>query len=224
MRTPKALIDDTQLSDAVKGELEWDPRVDEKEIHVTARDGSVALTGFVPSYAHKAAAVQAAERVHGVKAVADDLDVRLSASAERKDAEIARAIAHERDWNAWIPDTVQVDVSKGHVTLRGEVEWSYQREEAMRAVRRLAGVRDVTNLTTVRPRVEPQAVDVERQIADALVRMADLDARSIHITTDGGTVRLYGTVHSLADRRVAQLAAESAPGVTHVQNDLAVEP
>lgn len=222
MRSPKTVMSDLALKDAVMTELEWDPRVNPAGIGVSARDGAIALTGHVASFAEKWAAVRAAERVYGVKAVADDIDVTLSASVEHKDAEIAAEIARQRSWSTLIPNSVTAEVAKGHVTLHGNVEWSYQRAEAERAVRHLWGVRGVTNSITVEPRVEPDAADVARRVEEAIERMADLDARSIWVTTSGGTVHLHGHVHSLAERRIAAQAAESAPGVTTVENDLDV--
>ena len=224
MRSLKTVASDVSLVHAVTAELEFDPRVDASRIRVAAKDGAVALSGFVTSYPQKWAAVQAAERIHGVRAVADDIEVVLAQSVRRKDAEIAAEIARERVWNTAIPAAVEVEVSNGDVTLRGEVEWSYQREEAAHAVRHLEGVRGVSNLVTLRPRDEPDAAAVEDRIEEAIGRMADLDARSVWVTADDGAVRLHGTVRSVAERRIAQRAAESAPGVTSVENDIVVAP
>jgi osmotically-inducible protein OsmY len=222
MRSLKTVMNDMELRDAVVAELDWYPSIDTSRMNTAAKDGAIALTGAVTSYPQKWAAVQAAERVYGVKAVADDIQVVLPKSVERKDARIAEEIAHERSWNTAIPASVEVEVSKGHVTLRGEVEWAYQRNEAAHAVRHLAGVRKVTNGIRVRPRTEPNVAEVEHRIAEALGRMADLDAHSIRISTNDGKVQLQGSVRSLAERRIAQHAAEAAPGVTTVENDLAV--
>jgi osmotically-inducible protein OsmY len=223
MRNLKTVVIDFDLGDAVQEELNWDPRLDASRIRVGAKDGAIALSGSVDSYPQKTAAVRAAERIRGVKTVADDIQVVLPDSVKRKDVEIAAEIARVREWNKSFPDSVVVEVSKGKVTLHGDVQWSYQRDEAVRAVRQLEGVRGVSNEIQVRPRPEPAVDDVEHRIEQALARQADIDASSIRVTTsDDGVVRLDGTVASLAERRLAQLAAESAPGVAKVVNDIGV--
>jgi osmotically-inducible protein OsmY len=224
MRTPKALVSDIALADAVLSELEWDARVDSISIRVSAKDGAVKLSGHVHSYPEKRAAVRAAERVYGVRAVADDIDVTLPSSIAREDGEIAAEIARVRTWNTSIPDSVQAEVRGGHVTLHGEVQWPYQREEAARTIGHMRGVRGVSNQIGIKPPAEASAADVEGRIDDAMARLADLDARSIWVTTRDGTAHLHGSVHSLAEFRLAQRAAESAPGVTKVENDLVVTP
>lgn len=220
----KTLSSDTALQEALTSELEWDPKVSAAHIRVSARDGAVTLAGYVASYPEKLAAVRAVERVYGVTAVADDIEVKLASSHERDDSDIAEEIGRERRWNTLIPDSVEAEVRTGHVNLRGEVEWSYQRNEAEHAVRHLAGVRSVTNLITVRPHAKPKPADIEHRVSDAIDRMADLDARSIWVSTRNGTVGLHGHVHSLAERRIAEHAAEAAPGVMKVENELVVTP
>jgi osmotically-inducible protein OsmY len=158
-----------------------------------------------------------------VKAVADDIEVVLSEAIRRKDSEIAAEIAHERQWNTGIPDSVRAEVRNGQVTLRGYVEWSYQRDEASRAVRHLVGVRAVSNLIEIEPGdVEAEAGDIEERIHQAIGRMADIDASSISVTKSDDVVRLEGSVGSLAERRIAQSVAESAPGVARVENDVVI--
>ena len=222
MKSLKSVAGDLDLRDTVLAELDWDPSVDDSKIHVAVKDGAVSLRGQVTSYSQRHAAVRAAERVRGVKAVADDIEVVLSDLVERKDSEIAEEIAHEREWNTWIPPSVKAEVRNGQVTLRGYVAWSYQRDEAARAVRHLAGVRAVSNLIEVEPQAEVNADDIEERIAQAIERMADLDAGSISVTKNDGVVRLEGSVGSLAERRIAQRVAESAPGVTKVGNDIVI--
>jgi osmotically-inducible protein OsmY len=223
MKSLKTVVSDFDLCDAVEEELSWDPRVDVSRIRVAATDGAIALSGSVESYRQKAAAVRAAERIHGVKAVADDIQVVLPDAVKRHDAAIAAEIARQREWNTAFPDSVVVEVSKGTVTLRGDVPWSYQRSEAARAMRHLQGVRNVSNEIQVRPGADLSGGDVEHRIAQALERQADVDASSIGVTaSDGGVVRLHGTVASVAERRLAELAAESAPGVVKVVNDIDV--
>jgi osmotically-inducible protein OsmY len=223
MRKLKAVVSDYDLRDAVQEELDWDPQVGDSRIRVAVTDGAIVLSGSVESYAQKAAAVRAAERIHGVKAVADDIQVVQPDSVKHKDAEIAAEIARGRGWNTLFPDSIEVEVANGVVTLRGTVERRDQHEEAARAVRHLEGVRGVTNLIRLEPRNEATTVaNVEHRIERALQRQADLDAKAISVTTADGVVRLEGTVASLAARRLAQLAAESAPGVTEVVNELDV--
>lgn len=215
-------MDDKQLQKAVQRELEWDPQVDSAHIGVAARSGAVTLTGHVSSYSEKHAAVKAAERVFGVKAVADELEVKLPGGSVRDDSEIAASIAQTLRWHSLVPDTVEAEVRNAVVTLRGEVEWSYQRTAAERAVRDVIGVRSVINLISVKPRVK--ASDVKQRITDSLKRSAMLDAESITVLTQNGTVRLSGRVHSLWEKRTAEEAARAAPGVAEVENDLAVAP
>ena len=143
---------DTQIQTDVLAELKWEPRIQPNEIGVAVTDGIVTLTGTVESYTKKYAAEEAAHRVHGVKAVANDIEVRLFSTAERSDADIAAAAVRALEWDAFVPiDKLDVTVSKGWVTLRGDVEWRYQREDAYDVVRRLSGVKGVTNLIVVRP-------------------------------------------------------------------------
>ena len=148
---------DAQIQTDVLAELRWEPRVQPNEIGVSVKDGVVTLTGVVDSYSKRWAAEEAAHRVRGVKAVANDIEIRLPSSAERTDTDIAAAAVRALEWDALIPtEKLDVTVSKGWVTLRGEVEWQFQKEDAERVVRRLSGVRGVTNLITVKPRLTPQ--------------------------------------------------------------------
>jgi osmotically-inducible protein OsmY len=213
---------DHELKHEVERELEWDPKVDAANVGVVVRDGVVTLTGYVSTYAEKFAAVRAAERVYGVTAVADEIEVRPSGKNVQDDPAIAEAIKHAFDWSTVIPDTVQAEVRNGVVTLRGEVEWEWQRQAAERTVRDIRGVRWISNLITVKPRVKESAI--EERVAEAIKRSADLDARSIWVTTDNGTVHLHGHVHSLHEKRVAESAAASAPGVSRVENEIVVTP
>ena len=223
MRSLKTVVVDGELRDSVLAELDWDPSVDDSEIQVAVKDGAVSLRGRVTAYSQRHAAIRAAARVRGVKAVADDIEVVLSDAIQRKDSEIAAEMAHERQWNTAIPDSVTAEVRNGQVTLRGSVAWSYQRDEAARAVRHLEGVRAVSNLIEVEPGVaEADAVDIEDRIHLAIARMADVDASSVSVTKSDGVVRLEGSVGSLAERRIAQRVAESAPGVARVENNVVI--
>ncbi|MGZ4410222.1 MAG: BON domain-containing protein [Gaiellaceae bacterium] len=215
-------MDDQTLQRRVMEELEWDPKIDAAHIGVAAKDGAVTLTGHVASYSEKYAAVRAAERVYGVKAVADEIQVRLPASSVRDDTDLAEAVARELRWNTLVPDTVDAEVRHGIVTLRGEVEWAYQREEAERAVRHLTGVLSVANMIVVKPKVKPS--EIEKRVSEAIQRAASLDARSIWVTTTNGAVHLHGHVHSLYEKRLAENAAKAAPGVVEVDNEILVTP
>jgi osmotically-inducible protein OsmY len=191
---------------------------------VTAKDGAIVLMGAVSSNAERLAAVRAAERVYGVRTVADETQVELSEANVVGDVEIAETIGRQLQWNTNVPDTVTADVRKGFVTLRGTVEWSYQRDAAEHPANLVRGVYLVTNLITIEPCAELAADELEQQVHEAIGRMADLDARSIGVAASGGTVHLQGSVHSLADRRIAEHAAASAPGVKEVRNDIVVTP
>jgi len=210
-----------ELQDDVIDELRWEPRVDASAIGVSAKAGSVTLTGHASSYAQKLDAVRATERVDGVTAVADDLEVHLSGDP-RDDADVAKAIADAVKWSSTVPTTVHAEVNKGWVVLTGEVDWSFQRDDAVGIVRGVKGVKGVTNLVTLKPRTSPVAV--EDGIRDAFERNADLDADGISVTVSDGKVELSGQVHSLHEANIAESAAWSAPGVHSVERHLTVTP
>ena len=212
-----------QVRSDVEHELAWEPKLDESHISLGVKDGAVTLSGHVPTYMQKGSAVRAAERVYGVKAVADDLEVRLAGSDVRDDTDIAESIAHMMRWNATIPKDVKAEIAGGIVTLKGTIDWEFQRHEAARLVRGVIGVRGVKNLIELKPRPgDPQAV--ETKIASAFGRQASLDARRIHVTVHDSTAVLSGHVHSLAEQRSARIAAYAAPGITKVESRLTIEP
>jgi osmotically-inducible protein OsmY len=212
---------DAQIQADVLAELRWDPRIAPNEIGVTVKDGIVTLTGWVESYTKRWAAEEAAHRVRGVKAVANDIEVRLARDSERTDADIAAAVVRSLEWDALISvDDLDVTVSKGWVTLEGTVEWQYQKDDAERVVRRLAGVKGVTNLITVKER--PTPTDLKKRIEEALVRTALVDASRITVEVDGTKVILKGTVRSWAEKEEAARQAWAAPGVTSVDNQIVI--
>ncbi len=210
-----------QLKEDILAELQWAPDVHETDVGVIVKDGVVTLTGHLSSLAEKHAAENAALRVHGVKALAVEISVKLPSGAERTDAEIAEAAQQALAWNTLVPrDAVHPRVEKGWVTLTGQVEWEYQRSAAYAAVRNLVGVIAVTNSVTVKPRVTMSSV--EKSIHDALARQADREAKRVEVTVNGTQVSLHGRVHSWAERQAAQGAAWSVPGVSSVVNALTV--
>jgi len=214
---------DEQIQQDVLDELKWDSRVQVNEIGVAVTDGIVTLTGWVDSYMKKLAAEAAAHRVHGVKAVANDIEVRLPGSAERTDADLAKAVLDALKWDAAVPtDKIDVTVSHGWVTLKGEVEFGFEKRDAERAVQRLSGVKGVTNLITVRP--HPLPTDLKQNIEKALIRNAETDAQRITVEVQGSKVILRGTVRSYAEKKAAEDTAWSAPGVTEVENRIVVSP
>jgi osmotically-inducible protein OsmY len=212
---------DEQIQKDVLAELKWDARVQPNEIGVAVKDGVVTLTGWVDSYTKKVAAEDATHRVRGVKAVANEIELRLPTSAERTDADIAAAAVRALEWDATVPiDKLDVTVSKGWITLKGDVEWQYQKLDAEQVVRRLSGVKGVTNLITVKPRLIPS--ELKEKIERALVRSAETDAQRITVEVRGSKVILKGTVKSWAEKDEAERAAWLAPGVTWVDNRITI--
>jgi osmotically-inducible protein OsmY len=223
MTTATTRRTDEQIQRAVMDELKWDPRVQPNDVGVSVRNGVVTLTGWVDSFTKKWAAEEAAHSVAGVVAVANDLEVRLPTATERLDADIAADAVRALEYDALVPvEDVEVTVSQGWVTLRGEVEWQFQRRAAERAVRRLTGVRGVTNLLVVQPRVRTSPAELKKKIDEALVRNAQTDAQRITVEVAGDKIILNGTVRSWAEKTAAERIAWSAPGVSEVDNRIMV--
>jgi osmotically-inducible protein OsmY len=216
---------DQDVQRDVELELKWDARLSPNEIGVAVKDGVVTLSGTVDNFTKKWSAERAALRVRGVRAVVNEIQVLLEGDDPLSDAGIAEAAARALELDSLVPaDAVKASVSGGWVTLRGEVDWDYERTEAERVVRNLVGVKGVTNLVTVRPRTGPSPDELRKTIEDALVRSAETDAQRITVTTQGRKVILTGAVGSWAERREAERVAWSAPGVTAVENQIIIQP
>lgn len=208
---------DQSLKQSVLDELAWDPSVTEAHIGVTACDGVVTLTGHVGSYAERCAVEHAVGRLYGVKAIAEELEIRYLNNFDHGDEDIARQALNVLSWDLSIPkDGVKVKVMKGWVTLSGDVNWYYQRHAAETDVRKLLGVMGIINQITIKPSV--QASDVRKQIKAAFERNAEFEADNITVSMDGGEVTLGGEVDSYYERALAENAAWSAPGVTQVHD------
>lgn len=208
---------DKEIQKQVMDELAWEPSIDAVEIGVSVDSGVVKLSGTVHSYPEKWAAERATERVRGVKAVTDEIVVRLLGEFERGDSEIARAAVNTLEWNASLPhDRIQTLVENGWITLDGTVEYYFQKVEAERAVRGLLGVKGVINRVNVKPLISPMGV--KSQIVRALERAAEVDAKKISVETRDSKVILRGAVKSWVERDEAERAAWAAPGVSDVEN------
>ncbi|HSP16550.1 MAG TPA: BON domain-containing protein [Thermoanaerobaculia bacterium] len=216
--------EDLELRQDVLEELEFDPSVDARTIGVSVEEGIVTLTGHVASYAERTSAEKIVKRVTGVEGVANELGVSLPALAERDDTDIARSAANALEWNASIPrDRIKASVTKGWITLDGDVDWHYQKRAAEDTVRNLTGVRGVTNKVDVTPK-DARVGDIKEKIMASLRRTAEVDAKRIDVEASDGTVTLSGTVSSWGEREDAVNAAWSAPGVNSVVDHIRVQP
>jgi osmotically-inducible protein OsmY len=214
---------DRQLQEDVQQALDWEPSVNATQVGVTVDKGVVTLRGDIASYAEKLAAERVTLGVYGVKAVANDLTVRLSVERQRTDGEVAKAIVAALRWSASVPhDKIAVAVTNGWVKLSGKVDWDYQRAAAARIIRDITGVVGITNGITVEPHVS--VTDVQAKIEAALKRNAEVDARRINVTASDGKVTLSGNVHSWFERDQARRAAWAAPGVKEVDDRIMIVP
>jgi osmotically-inducible protein OsmY len=214
---------DSELRTDIIAELTWDPSIRNEDIATAVKDGVVTLAGPIDTYAQRYAAERAVERVKGVRAIVNDLTVKLPGAMERSDADLAHAAVNALRWNTQVPDErIQVKASKGWLTLEGEVDRYYQRHAAEGAVRYLQGVKGVTSRITLR--AAPTPADIKQRIRDSIKRQAEIDADHITVETSASRVTLRGTVRSIAERRDAERAAWNAPGVISVENDINVAP
>lgn len=212
---------DSDIKRDVEDELRWDPDIDATDIGVAVHNGVVALTGFVRSYGQKTEAERDAKRVAGVVGVANDIEVRLPVLDERPDPDIVRdAVSALKSELPFSSEYIKVVARNGWLTLEGAVEWNYARERAESSVKRIRGVKGVTNSITLKPKAAPQ--EIRRKIEDAFRRSAELDASRITVEANGSEVILRGTVKSWAERQEAERAAWAAPGVTKVDNRIAI--
>ena len=215
---------DKELQRDVQAELAWEPSIKEAEIGVAVKDAVVTLTGYVDNFAEKYLAERTAERVSGVKAIADDLKVKLPFAFRRTDTDVAHAVVNALKQHIQVPDDrIKAKIEDGWVTLDGDVEWQYQKNAAEGAVRYLPGVVGVINAINIKPK-RVSTFEVSTKIKDALRRHAELDADRIVVEAAGGRVTLKGSVRSYAERQDAERAAWAAPGVTTVDDRISIRP
>ena len=214
---------DKELQGDVATELAWDPSIRHEDIAVAAKDGVITLGGTVDTYAQRYAAERAVERIKGVRAIANDLAVKMDRNTDRSDSEIAHAAVAALSADIEVPDQrITAKVTRGWLSLQGEVNWQFQRLAAERAVRYLGGVKGIVNNITVA--ATPTREDVKHRIEAAMKRTAEVDAARVAVETEGHKVTLRGTVRSLAEKNDASRAAWAAAGVNQVENLLVVEP
>jgi osmotically-inducible protein OsmY len=215
-------MSDKTLKHAVEEELEWEPSIDSEHIGVSVEDGVVTLTGHVGSYAEKFTAEKAAKRVKGVRAIAQEIEIRFPNDKKTSDDQIAKRALDIIAWDSTIPkDKVMVKVQNGFVTLSGEVDWFYQRDDAEHAVRKLAGIKGLSNEVRIKPKA--YAYDIKERIETALKRNAEFEADSIKVSVLDGRVTLDGKVKAWYERDLAERTAWSAPGVVSVVDHINIQ-
>ncbi len=213
---------DLEIQKNVMDELKWEPSLNPSEIGVAVKEGVVTLSGQVDSFYKKQIAEKAAKRIKGVKAIAEDIQIGVSPSYQRSDADIAAAVLNALKWHAAVQeDKIKIKVEDRIVRLEGEVEWEYQRKNAKTAIENLSGVIAVNNLITVKPKLAVS--NIEKKISDAFQRNASIDAKKIIVNVEGDKVILTGTVHSFTEKDDAENAAWAAPGVLHVDSKLRID-
>ncbi|WP_064713619.1 BON domain-containing protein [Rhizobium bangladeshense] len=214
-------MDDITLRQNIIDELDFEPSIDAANIGISVEEGIVTLTGHVGSYSEKETAERVVKRIKGVRGIAQEIEVRIFGNHETSDDDIARRAANMLDWNVSVPKgAIQVKVQKGWVTLTGKAEWQYQKNAAADAVRNLAGVVGLSNLIEISPSVS--AADVKKRIEDAFKRDAELESQGIRVEVSGGSVTLKGKVHTWSERRAAERAAWSAPGIKTLNDQIAI--
>ncbi len=215
------MLSDKELTNQIVAALKREPSLDAAQIGVMVEDGVAVLTGYVRTYSEEWIAARTVGRVQGVRGVVDKLTIRLPEVSQRPDPEIERAAVAALHWNDLVPaDRIQVTVKDGVVTLQGEVDWHYQRDAALNAIRHLTGVQRINNQLTLAPSVVPR--DIEADIKQAFIRHAQLDAEQIYVERQGSKVILRGVVRSLAERKDAEEVAWATPGVADVESYLVV--
>ena len=212
---------DEQIRDDIMAEIDFDPKVEATDNGVTVKDGAVTLHGTVHSYFEELAVIKAAKRVKGVHAVVEEIKIKYPSDTQIDDLDIAERIAHLCEWNTTFRKyDIKAEVKSGHVTLSGNVDWQYQRADVRDFVSRLRGVNSVTNAITIRPHASQ--LDVKRKISEALHRSATLESSKINVDVADGQVTLKGHVKAWYDRKLAEDAACSAPGVTKVVDHIQI--
>lgn len=213
---------DAQIQKDVMAELKWQPSLSSAEIGVAVKNGVVTLSGQVNSFIKKATAERAAKNIAGVKAVAEDIEVRSTSSLAKSDTEIAAAILKALEWNSAVQhERIKIKVENGVVRLDGEAEWDFQRTQAKKAIEKLDGVKMVLNFITLKPHAEP--LDIQQKIEAAFKRSATIDSKKVNIDVIGSKVVLHGKVRSFAEKQDAENAAWAAPGVLIIDNQLEIE-
>lgn len=221
LKRKKIMKADSQLQESVLEELKWEPSVHHEHIGVAVSEGIVTLSGTVPSFIEKHAAEKTVQKVAGVKAIVEKIEVKLPGSMIRNDEDIAKAVLERFKWSVLVPDNkLKATVTNGWVTLNGEVDWEYQRKAAEKLVRELTGVKFVTNSISLKPTFD--ATNLKDKIEKALLRAAEHESNKINVEVQGSRVTLSGRVRSLAEMKLVEGTAWGCPGVTEVQDKLRV--